>query len=162
MVARTDDDFEDRFRRHFPRRSNDLTLIVLKGHLLMEEAVNRMLASFLLKPQAIEGAHLRFHQKLCLLRALAPVGAEGTVFRLFEAAEKLNILRNRLAHHVDHPQVEARAKDFLSLLEEPGAEAEFELEPLARRLRRAITFACAGIEGVCEGIKAVRSTRQTT
>ena len=41
MVARTDEDFEDRFRRHFPRRSNDLTLIVLKGHLLMEEAVNR-------------------------------------------------------------------------------------------------------------------------
>jgi hypothetical protein len=161
MVARTDEDFEDRFRQHFPRRSNDLTLIVLKGHLLMEEAVNRMLAGFLIKPEAIEGANLRFHQKLCLLRALAPVGPEGTAFRLFDAAEKLNTLRNRLAHHINHPQIEERAKDFLSLLEDPEGEAEFELEPLARRLRRAIVFACASIEGMGEAFTAVRAYRAT-
>jgi hypothetical protein len=63
-------DFDDRFRRHFPRRSNDFTLVVLKGHLLLEESVNRLLAALLSEPEAIEGANLRFYQKLCLIQAL--------------------------------------------------------------------------------------------
>src|SRR5690242_7916176 len=64
------DDFDDRFRHHFPRRSNDIALLVLKGHLLLEEGVNHLLQSPLDRPEAIEGANLRFHQKLCLIRAL--------------------------------------------------------------------------------------------
>ena len=46
MAAQTradSNDFEGRFRRHFPRRSNDVALVVLKGHLLLEESVNRVL-----------------------------------------------------------------------------------------------------------------------
>jgi hypothetical protein len=100
-------DFEGRFRCHFPRRSNDFTLVVLKGHLLMEESVNRLLAALLYRPEAIEGANLRFYQKLCLIRALAPVGPNGVVFRFADAAEKLNTMRNKLAHHLDYPQMEA-------------------------------------------------------
>jgi hypothetical protein len=109
-------DFEDRFRRHFPRRSNDLTLVVLKGHLLLEEIVNRLLSALLREPKAIEGANLRFHQKLCLIRALLPKGRGD---RLYNAAEKLNTLRNKLAHHLDYPEIEAQVRDFLSLCEEP-------------------------------------------
>jgi len=106
LAAQTDrdsNDFEGRFRRHFPRRSNDFALVVLKGHLLMEESVNRLLAALLYRPEAIEGANLRFHQKLCLIRALAPVGPNGVVFRFADAAEKLNTMRNRLAH-LNYPQ----------------------------------------------------------
>jgi hypothetical protein len=105
MAARTQadsDDFEARFRRHFPRRSNDVALVVLKGHLLLEESINRLLAGLLRKPEAIEGANLRFHQKLCLIQALlAPTPRHGIISSLMEAAEKLNTLRNRLAHHFD-------------------------------------------------------------
>src|SRR5438477_12372158 len=80
-------DFEDRFRRHFALRSNNFTLVVLKGHLLLEETVNRLLAALLREPEAIEGANLRFHQKLCVIRALFPAGRGD---RLYDAAEKLN------------------------------------------------------------------------
>jgi hypothetical protein len=126
---------------------------VLKGHLLLEESVNRMLAALLHQPEAIEGANLRFHQKLCLIQALAPVGPHGTVFRMIKAAEKLNTMRNRLAHHLDHPQIEALVRDFLSLCEEPEDpeepnDPETEAVPLIRRLRRAIVFVCAGFEGM--------------
>src|ERR1700720_3595355 len=96
-------DFEDRFRRHFPRKSKDVALVVLKGHLLLEESVTRLLASLLRQPEAIEGANLRFHQKLCLIEALFPVDPY-----MMEAAEKLNTMRNRLAHHLDYPQIEAK------------------------------------------------------
>ena len=49
-------DFDGRFRRHFPRRSNDFALVVLKGHLLLEESVNHLLEALLYRPEAIEGA----------------------------------------------------------------------------------------------------------
>ena len=61
MAAQTDADsydFDSRFRRHFPGRSNDFSLVVLKGHLLLEENVNRLLAALLHTPEAIEGADL--------------------------------------------------------------------------------------------------------
>jgi hypothetical protein len=81
----------DRFWRHFPRRSEDVALVVLKGHLLLEESVNSLLASLLLFPEAIEGANLRFHQKLCLIEALLPVDpdmmeAAGTASTLVRAS----------------------------------------------------------------------------
>jgi hypothetical protein len=121
MAAQTHadrNDFEHRFRRHFPQRSNDVALVVLKGHLLLEESVNRLLAGLLRKPQAIEDANLRFYQKLRLIQALLPARPGDIIFRMMNAAEKLNIIRNKLAHHLDHPQIEALVTDFVSLCEE--------------------------------------------
>jgi hypothetical protein len=60
-MAWTDEEFDGRFRRHFPRRSNDFALVVLKGHLLVEESVNHLLTALLHRPEAIEGANLRFY-----------------------------------------------------------------------------------------------------
>jgi hypothetical protein len=144
----------------FPRRSNDVALVVLKGHLLLEESVNRVLAALLRKPEAIDGANLRFHQKLCLIRALAMEGARrldpegpegpGSVSRMVDAAEKLNTVRNRLAHHLDYPQIEAQVRDFLALFEEPEDpdDPDTRAVPLIRRLRQAILFICAMFEGM--------------
>jgi hypothetical protein len=164
-------DFEGRFRHHFPRRSNDYALVVLKGHLLLEESVDHLLAALLRKPEAIESANLRFRQKLCLIRALAPEGAkslenperQGWIFRMLDAAEKLNTMRNRLAHHLDYPQIEAQARDFLSLCEEPEDPEEpddQETVPLIRRLRRAIVFVCAGFEGMSAAAEVTRDLQR--
>jgi hypothetical protein len=161
-------DFEGRFRRHFPRRSNDFTLVVLKGHLLLEESVNHLLAALLRKPEAIESASLRFRQKLCLIRALAPEGAKsledpegpGWIFRILDAVEKLNTMRNKLTHHLDHPQIEALVRDFLSLCEEWEDPNEPEAVPLIRRLKQSIAFVCAACEAISEGISAVERFRE--
>jgi hypothetical protein len=174
MAAQTNADsnnFDGRFRRHFPRRSNDFTLVVLKGHLLLEESVNHLLAALLRKPEAIESANLRFRQKLCLIRALAWEGAKsledpegpGHLFRILDAVEKLNTMRNRLAHHLDHPQIEALVRDFLSLCEEwedPDEPDEREAVPLIRRLKQSIVFVCAACEAISEGISAVERFRE--
>jgi hypothetical protein len=127
---------------------------VLKGHLLLEEIVNRLLSALLREPKAIEGANLRFHQKLCLIRALLPKGRGD---RLYNAAEKLNTLRNKLAHHLDYPEIEAQVRDFLSLCEEPEDPEEPDNRdklPLIRRLRVAIAFVCGVLEGTGRGAAA--------
>jgi hypothetical protein len=151
MTAQIDagsNDFENRFWQHFPRQSNDFALLVLKGHLLVEENFNRLLAALLHTPEAIDGANLRFYQKLCLIRALTPVGTPvvGWIFRIMDAAEKLNTIRNRLAHHLDYPQMEAQVRDFLS--DDPGDEAE----PLVVRLRVAIALLCYNFDTVIEAV----------
>jgi hypothetical protein len=59
-------------------------------------------------------------------------------------------MRNRLAHHLDHPQIEALVRDFLSLCEEPEDPEEpdeREAVPLIRRLKQSIVFVCAACEG---------------
>jgi hypothetical protein len=174
MAAQTNADsnnFDGRFRRHFPRRSNDFTLVVLKGQLLLEESVNHILAALLRRPEAIERANLRFRQKVCLIRALAPEGAKsledpegsGWIFRILDAVEKLNTMRNRLAHHLDHPQIEALMRDFLSLCEEwedPDEPDAREAVPLIRRLKQSIVFVCAACEAISEGISAVERFRE--
>jgi hypothetical protein len=143
-------DFDARFERHFPSRSNDFAVVVLKGHLLLEESANRWLEALLHRPEAIKGANLGFHQKLCLIRALDPVGS-GFIFRMIDAAEKLNTLRNRLAHHLDHPQIEVLVRDFLLLCEEPADpqepnDPETKAVPLIHRLKLAIVYVCAVFE----------------
>jgi hypothetical protein len=143
-------DFDSRFRRHFPRRSNDFAVIVSKGHLILEEIVNRWLEALLHRPGAIEDANLRFYQKICLIRALVEVD-DDLVFRMIDAAEKLNTMRNRLAHHLDYPQIEAQVRDFVSLCEEgidPDERDEAEVAPLVRRLRRSVAFVCYAFEGM--------------
>jgi hypothetical protein len=67
------EDFEDRFRRHLPKLK-DLTLIVLKGHLVIEEAVNRFIGSLLPNPDALPSGPtgLTCFQRMRLLRALLP------------------------------------------------------------------------------------------
>jgi hypothetical protein len=153
-------DFEDRFRRHFPRRSKDVALVVLKGHLLLEESVNHLLASLLRQPEAIEGANLRFHQKLCLIKALFRVDPH-----MMEAAEKLNTMRNRLAHHLDYPQTEALVRDFLSLCEAPKDpdepdDPETEAEPIIRRLRRALAFLCGEFVGMGRALEVISAEQR--
>ncbi|NUB30537.1 hypothetical protein [Azospirillum brasilense] len=87
------EEFDERFERLFPT-SNDVTLVVLKGHLLMEEIVNGFMVDLLANPTAIDVDQFRFAQRLRLVRALLPV---RHVDALLDSAEKLNTLRNKIA-----------------------------------------------------------------
>jgi hypothetical protein len=150
------DNFEERFRKHLPR-SNDLVLITLKGHLLMEEQINCLLDVFLPNPRALDPARPNLFLRLRLVRALLDA---GNVDRFLDAAEALNTLRNRFAHHLDHPQIEAYITGFLRLLEGPEEITEFEKEPTARRLKRCIAALCGVLYGFGRGWAAGRSAKR--
>jgi hypothetical protein len=137
--------FERRFKRHFAR-ANDFAVIVLKGHLLLEESVNHWLEGLLHRPEAIEGANLRFRQKLCLIRSLIKAPHHYTL-RMIDAAEKLNTIRNKLAHHLDPPQIEVLVTDFIDLVGELDQQILNDpAVPQVRRLKDAIAFVCGHFE----------------
>ena len=48
---------------------DELALVVLKGHLLLEEQLERILGKFLFHPEYLEGANLRLRKRWPLLAA---------------------------------------------------------------------------------------------
>jgi hypothetical protein len=150
--------YEARFKQHMPR-SNDLTLIVLKGHLLLEEAIDTLLVVLLRNATALKPARLSFFARLCLVRALLPQN-DG----MMKAAEGLNALRNKLAHHLGHPQVERLTNDFLDHFEnqnhiDPDDPPNFDCIPVARRLKRYIVMLCAYFHGYAVGVDATKEKK---
>ena len=145
--------FEDRFKKHLPR-SKDLTLIVLKGHLLLEEVINLWLTQLLKNPSALNLSELSFSKRLCLLRSLLP---DGSFSDAFKATEKLNVLRNKLAHHLDHPKIESLINDFVGVLEDPDTPIEeYQREPVHKRLKSCISFLCGQLYGAQEAFQIVK------
>lgn len=159
------DDFTSRFHKHLPR-TRDTTLLVLKGHLLMEELVNDLVVALLPNPAAFDPATIRLHSRIRLAEALLPAD-RGSVF---EAALKLNTLRNKLAHHLDHPQVTQLLTDFILLAADPsrlvfGPSASSAQASRAKkivtptRLRKAIESLCGALYGRQELLLKGRAPR---
>jgi hypothetical protein len=88
-------------------RVEDGTLIVLKGHLVMEELIRSKLDEYLPRPEYIRRADLSFFKMLCVARAVYPAtvmqskGKNGVNIDLWDIIEAWNALRNRLAHRLE-------------------------------------------------------------
>lgn len=63
------DELLTRFKKHYPK-GRDLTLIILKSHLLVEERVNQLIDASFPKPEFIYKARFGFLQRLRVLQAL--------------------------------------------------------------------------------------------
>jgi hypothetical protein len=103
-----------RLKDHFPQES-ELTLQVLKGHLLVEEAVREALDIALANPKALKGESgttLNCHQAICLLEANLPPNV-GTPW-LWTACKMLNRIRNDLAHKLDQGGLKGKVQNLVS------------------------------------------------
>src|ERR1035437_3619166 len=113
----------NRIKRLLPR-SHDPTLVLLKGHLLVEEQLFACIGAHCRDATKLEDARLTFAQKLRLAQALC--GLQSVAPSL----EKLNALRNRMAHRVEIPDFDSRLDDYLKA----WAEDEF-VQPKTSRER---------------------------
>jgi hypothetical protein len=77
------------------RHIDELALVVLKGHLVLEEQLERILGKFLFHPEYLEEANLRFAQKVALARSMSLDEQANSMWELLLA---MNGLRNELAH----------------------------------------------------------------
>ncbi|TCA40284.1 hypothetical protein E0H72_21015 [Rhizobium leguminosarum bv. viciae] len=106
----TDEQVSD-FRRFLTLlpRGQDLTLIILKGHLLIEEQVWKVISSRLKKPKALRDGRIESHQAICIAEAFCPEDDD-----LWQSAKKLNKIRNDIAHNVIPPAgLNDRIDDFV-------------------------------------------------
>ena len=139
-------EFEGRFLEKMPR-TDDLTLLVLKGHLLIEELISSTIDGLLPNPDALSAVQLTCFARIRLLMSMLPDDEirEGTL----EAFEKLNAIRNKFGHMLDPPQIEDHIGAFIGMVERRmQPESTAKDIPLPERLARAICFLCGQIEAV--------------
>ena len=142
------------FLRHFPR-TDDTTLIILKGHLLLEEEINNLLHEMLANPAALDGLQINFFTKAQFLRALIK---NEMLDAILDAAEKLNRLRNRLAHNLEPAGVDAAIRDFVT-----GADGRIlggEAAP-DQLLKRRIAYLCGQLLRFRTEYRAARQLLKT-
>jgi len=148
---------EERLKKSFIRGYkhlyglNDLTLIVLKGHLLVEEEINELLNVLLEKPNALKEGNFSFYQKLCILRAI--LNPKYLPDKEWKAMEQLNNLRNRLAHHLEPKGIKDMVSDFLDKCDyETKEEKSWKEGSVETRLKMFIAELCGKLVGICDGI----------
>jgi hypothetical protein len=97
-----------RLVNHLP--SNDLTLIVLKGHLLIEEQLVSLIEGKMKHPAAL-GTRMSFSHRLRLAKAMFYQQENAWVWT---SIDKLNEVRNHLAHNVEATNLDVKGNDFIN------------------------------------------------
>jgi len=146
LIAKWDVQLEkdqEKFESLFPD-TDDILAIVLRGHLMVEEYLDRLNRHCFHYPEYYDQAGLQFSKKLLLARAhvLLP-HLDPTSF--FDSIKKLNELRNNLAHNLDSPKLKGKSTEFLHLIEAGYPETmkqccDYKIDALEVRLRKAISY----------------------
>lgn len=135
--------FAARLVKHMPKTS-DHVLIILKGHLLIEEIITESLYLLMHNPNIYFKTNPSFHVKVCLLRALTPF----IEILNWETVLQLNKIRNKIAHHLEYPELENLIEEFLKnvegsrIIDEHSLELNFtdKSKPLSERLANSISY----------------------
>jgi hypothetical protein len=108
----------ERFLKHMPFKG-DSDLVILKGHLLIEELLSELIEEKLKFPQAYKKIDFRFIQRLRLTEAFYK--SDANVW-LFSAIKMLNSIRNNLVHRIDDEDLNKKLVDFVKLVEKESKE----------------------------------------
>lgn len=122
-----------RFKKFLPY-NGDRDLILLKGHLLVEELLRTYIKKMLPQPDELsDPREFGFIQYLRLTKAFQEDASHDWIW---VALEKLNSIRNLLAHHLEPKGFEDRLEHFLSFVEENAAGKRTEEELKKMRMER--------------------------
>ena len=123
---------------HLPDEG-DLTLIVLKGHLILEEELNAAVAAKVPDPKYVLDAELEFAQLLSVAKAFYFCAADAW---LWGSIKKLNSIRNAMAHTLEPQGVDEKLHELVELVE---SNIGCERNSFAERLRRCIAMLAARV-----------------
>jgi hypothetical protein len=90
---------------------NPLVSIVLRAHLKIEAEADRLLTLMCVKPESLETTRLSASQKFRLCEALWGDPADDPEF--WQALDKLNTLRNEIAHGLRQDILEKKLRGFI-------------------------------------------------
>jgi hypothetical protein len=107
---------------------DDLSQIILKGHLVIEEIMTEAITRFVFHSEIAKEAKLQFHQKLTICRAIS-VREENNP--MWELVAKINSLRNHLSHSLNDHERTKRINSLRSCYEQNfGTKALNEIEEM--------------------------------
>ena len=145
------EDAYQRVRRFLPPLVN-LELLVLKGHLMVEEQLQLFLETLSHHPSSLKAARLSFIQKANLVHALSGI-RNGPEWRFIV---HLNTLRNGLVHRLEPGDVAALVDNLLRSYWQKEFRTPLSNRQRASRLRQTLAFIIGMLSGYVEGFAAVQ------
>jgi hypothetical protein len=129
------------------RRDRDPELLLLKGHLILEQCLNELLRTYVPKLDALDKMNLTFARKLDLLVALghrlyAPSHDGDSKIR------ELNRIRNKLAHRLDFADYEDDLKKWACSVVGYVPRSMNRRATCANTIRKAFYLLAAYLAGV--------------
>ncbi len=91
---------------------NDVDLIFLKGHLLIEEVLTIIIENYVWHSKFLQLSKLTFYQKIQIARSISLDESENDMWKLIEA---INTYRNKLAHSLDETIHQKRINSIFDL-----------------------------------------------
>lgn len=123
----------NKFFEHIPDDS-DLTLIVLKGHLLIEEELNKIIKNDFEYPEAILTGRFSFTQSYRVV--MASHFKENRKW-LWDSIDHLNKIRNKFAHNLEPKDIDS---DISKFMEKVHSNIRTREETLSGQLRHAVAM----------------------
>ena len=132
----------------------DVELILLKGHLVIEQLITELLELNLIEPSRLKQINPMFSKKLEIYLAIAgnSIISEG----LEKVLKDLNTLRNRLAHNLNHPNFSQLLNDWVKRASKTKIENPDDVSEIKSKLIAAISQIAAFLSG------AIKSGRSLT
>ena len=107
--------------KHMPD-GDDVTLIVLKGHLLIEESLREVVGTVVAHAELLEEARLSFSQLMHLAKAMSWRNHDSDIWDILKI---INSLRNDLAHRLEPEKLEVKVRRATDALHVSLAHPEF-------------------------------------
>jgi hypothetical protein len=120
--------------------TDDPTLLILRTHLLIEERLRDILARVCRAPDELRAARLSFYQVLSICRAVVDRHDETP----WHFVERLNEVRNRLAHHLEPGYLDELTGSIVDKLD---VRQDRRATPVAR-FREAAVYVCAYFDAI--------------
>lgn len=145
----------DRVNEHINAlpQTTDIILIILKGHLLIEEEMNRLIKILFKESKYILKNNFSFHEKLCILRAM--IIKTGNCLGLWEIIELINNIRNEASHQLFPINLSKKLNTLFRKTEDSYSEYKSYVNQSwdeARRVRKDLGYIIAVIAGLSDSI----------
>lgn len=140
------------------RFQSEPELLLLKGHLILEQGLNQLLSAYVADQAALERMNLSFSRKLDLLvtlghRAYIP-GTSGDI-----RIREINRIRNKLAHQMGFENLESELQHWACAVLGATPKTINRRSTYLNTVRRAFTVTAAFMSGFATGREAVRQAR---
>lgn len=126
-----------RLRQHLPPKG-DLELLVLKGHLVIEEALHALASRETRYPDALREGSFTFSEILRIAKSLAYA---KDMDWLWQALQRLNKLRNEMAHNLEPQTFQKLLSEFvLPVSAHSAVEDPADMDGRARETIEVVHF----------------------
>lgn len=140
------------------RFQSEPELLLLKGHLILEQCLNQLLRTYVADEKALERMNLSFSRKLDLLVTLGHrhyvVGSNGDAL-----IRDINRIRNKLAHQLHFGDLKIELRRWSCAVLGVTPKTINRRSTYLNTVRRAFAFSAAFLSGVAIGRQAVRDAR---